>query len=256
MDNKNIYEKYDWSSFKEPALKDKIRKIIEVIPEPVESIVDIGCGNGIITNVLGAHFNVTAVDRSKKALSFVQTKKVVASADDIPLPDDSFDMVFSSEMLEHLEDDTLIKSVAEMKRLSKKYIFITVPNSENPDKLSVKCPECGYVYNTSNHLRSFEVDKIMKLFPEYKPIKTFTYGRRSRYYNKKLLKLKKRLSPPSSWIPYYWVPKSQRETFCPNCEHQFYNPYHFHPIASLIDVLNVLISPKKVYWLFVIMEVK
>ena len=96
----------------------------------------------------------------------------------------------------------------------------------------------------------------MNLFPEYKTVKTFTYGKRSRYYNKTLLNLKKQFSPPSSWIPYYWTPKTQRDTFCPNCEHQFNNSYRFNPIATFFDVVNVIISPKKIYWLFVIMEAK
>lgn len=256
MDNKTIYEKYDWSALKESNLKEKITKVIEMIPEGVNSIVDIGCGNGVITNVLGQKYDITGVDRSEQALSMVKTKKIKAGADNIPLQEKSFDMVFSSELLEHLEDDTFHGAISEIKRLSKKYIFITVPNEENPDKLSIKCPECGYIYNSPNHLRRFKPVDFEPLFPEYKIISTLTFGKKVRYYNPTLLKLKKQISPARSWIPNYWMPIEKRRTVCPNCEHEFVNHYHFNPFATAIDIVNVLISPKKPYWLFILMEKK
>ena len=196
MDNKTIYEKFDWSALKESHLQGKITKVIELIPDDVITIADIGCGNGVITNVLGQQFEVTGIDRSKHALSMVNTKKLKASADDIPLPDDSFD-IFNGE-------------IEEIKILSKKYIFITVPNDENHDKLSIKCPKCDYIYNSPNHLRSFRSNDFNTLFHEYRIVTTFVFGKRVRYYNPQLLKRKKKTSPPRSWIPNYWMKESKR----------------------------------------------
>lgn len=256
MDNKNIYEKFDWASLKEEDLKDKILKVLEFIPEDVNTIVDVGCGNGAITNVLGKQYEVMAVDRSKEALKHLETKTVLASADDIPLPSASCDLVFSSELLEHLDDDTFTGVVKEIKRLTRKYIFITVPNDENPDKLAIKCPKCKYVYNRPNHLRSFKSNDFELLFPEFKILRTLAFGSRVRYYNPAILKLKKSISPAASWIPKYWIEESKRNTFCPKCENEFHYSYQFNPIATGLDILNVLISPKKPYWLFVLMEKK
>lgn len=256
MDNTTFYENFDWSGFKHDALKNKVKKVIDLIPADVQSIVDVGCGNGIITNVLAQQFEVTAVDRSATALSFVQAKSIQASADQIPLKSESVDMVFSSEMLEHLEEQVLHNSIAEFKRISKKYIFITVPNDENPDKLSIKCPDCHYIYNSPNHLRSFNEDSFRSLFPEYNIIKSFTFGAKVRYYHPGILRLKRKLSPASSWIPYYWIPRNKRKTICPSCEHAFTFGYTFHPVAFVLDLLNILRSPKKPYWLFVLMEKK
>lgn len=256
MDNKTFYEKYDWSALKEPALRPKIEQVLKRIPEEVKTIVDIGCGNGVITNVLGEHYQVTAVDRSEHALSYVTTKKVLASADKIPLPDHSFDLVFSSELLEHLEDEVFRNTIREMKRLSKKYIFITVPNEENPDKLAIRCPNCGYDYNSPLHLRKIKMSDFADTFPEYNIVDSLTFGTRVRYYNSGLLSFKKKLSPASSWIPNYWMPKNKRATSCPKCEHEFENTYKFNPVATGIDLINVVISPKKPYWLFILMEKK
>lgn len=256
MDNKAFYEKFDWASFKYDTLKPKVEKVLMSIPEDVKTILDVGCGNGIITNVLGQNYDVTALDRSSEALKFVETKKINSSADAIPLKDSSFDMVFSSELLEHLPDKVLDGTIKEIKRISNKYIFITVPNDENPDKLLIKCPKCNYIYNSPSHLRSFNLNKLQKLFPDYKLNNSFTFGKKVRYYNPVILKLKRNLTPAKSWIPYFWIDKSKRKTTCPGCENEFENEYKFNPITTGLDTLNVLISPKKDYWLFAIFEKK
>lgn len=165
-------------------------------------------------------------------------------------------MVFSSEMLEHLEENILNSSIAEFRRLSKKYIFITVPNDENPDKLSIKCPKCNYIYNRPNHLRSFNEESVGKLFPEYDVIESFVFGKKVRYYNPIILKFKRKYTPSGSWIPYYWISKNDRQTNCPSCEHSFRYDYKFNPFTFVLDIINVVISPKKPYWLFVLLRKK
>lgn len=256
MDSKKVYEDFNWADFKIESLKSKVAKVLENIPAEVNSILDIGCGNGIITNMLAQKYEVTAVDRSESALKYVKCNKIKSSADNIALPNKYADMVFSSELLEHLPDEVLIGTVAEIKRLSKKYIFITVPNNENPDKLAIKCPDCNYIYNSPNHLRSFTIDKLKSLFPEYKLIDSFSFGLKVRFYNPTLLKLKKKISPSNSWIPYYWMGKGNRDTTCPNCGNRFYNSYKFNLLSTSIDMINLLVSPKRYYWLFAIFKIK
>lgn len=253
MDNKAFYDKFDWDSLKETHLKGKISKLLETIPTDVNSIIDVGCGNGVITNVLGQKYKVTWVDRSDSALENVRTEKVQASSDCIPF-DNKYDMVFSSVLLEHLPNDILKGTISEFKRLSKKYIFITVPNEENPDKLSIVCPECGYLYNSPNHLRCFDINKLIALFPECKLLKTFTFGKKVRYYNRNILKLKTNLTPSRSWIPNYWSPKNKRITTCPSYEHTFENQYTFNLFSLGLDFMNIIVSPKKPYWLFALFE--
>lgn len=216
LDNELFYEHLDWVEYSgETKLKRKTEKIFETIPSDVEAIIDIGCGDGTITNQLAKKYDVTGVDRSKTALSFVKTKKILSSSEKIDVPDKSFDMVFSSELLEHLEDQSFHDTIVEMKRISRRYIFITVPNSETIEKDLIKCPDCGWIYNRSYHLRSINLEKLMSYFPEYKIIKSFEYGAGKRGYNRHLTILKHKLSPPSSWMPPRWTHKSEWETFCP-----------------------------------------
>ena len=254
MDNPIIYENAKWEILTRAQLGPKIQKIIENIPPDVQSIIDIGCGNGVITNELAKKYQVLGVDRSKSALQFVTSQKLEASCDNIPIPSQSFDMVFSSELLEHLPDEIFQKTIQEFKRISKKYIFITVPNRENPDKLLIRCPQCKYIFNRPNHLRSFKSEDFAILFPEYKKATEFTFGKPVRYYHPALLKLKRKWIPSNSWIPYFWIDKNNRTTICPRCNNQFIFPYKFHPLGFLIDSINVIISPKRPYWLMVLLE--
>ncbi len=254
MDNPVIYEKFDWESFRLEQLDKKVNKVLENIPEDVKTILDVGCGNGLITNILGEKYEVTGVDRSEAALAYVKTKKIRADANSIPLPDRNFDLVFSSELLEHLDEKTFKGTLKEFSRLTRKYLFLTVPNRENPDKLLIKCSSCGYIYNRPNHLRSFSAKYLASLFPDFELIDTFVSGKKVRYYNPALLQLKRKLTPSSSWIPYYWIPENNRKSVCPRCEHEFEYKYKFNPMSTSLDILNAVISPKRPYWLFMVMK--
>jgi ubiquinone/menaquinone biosynthesis C-methylase UbiE len=255
-DNKIIYENFDWKLLTEEVLKDKITIILQSIPKDVKTILDVGCGNGVITNVLSEYFDVTGIDRSEAALKFVKTKRVKADTSDLPFVDDSFDLVFSSEVLEHIPDTEFEKTVLELKRVSKKYIMISVPNAENVNKSLIQCVACDYIYNRSYHFRGFNKISLRSLFSDYNLLETKTFGKRVRYYNPFLVKLKHKISPAISWIPYYWTPLTKRQTTCPNCEEKYVYKYSFNLLSFFCDILNVLISPKKPYWLMEVFEDK
>ena len=201
-------------------------------------------------------YKVTGVDRSANALKFVTTMKILSSSDKVNVPDKSFDMVFSSELLEHLEDKVFYGTIMEMKRISRKYIFLTVPNNETIEKGFIKCPNCGWIFNRAYHLRSLNLKKIKEYFSDYTVIKNFGFGSGNRGYNKLLLNIKHRFVPSQAWIPNYWTRNSSRKTMCPKCETAFTYQYRFNLLGLLCDTLNILFSPHKPYWLFVLLEKK
>ncbi|MEE9430819.1 MAG: class I SAM-dependent methyltransferase [Melioribacteraceae bacterium] len=234
----------------------KVKRLLETLPKDIKTIADVGCGNGKITNELGKYFDVVGIDRSTQALKSVQTKKLQCSADDIKLGDNSIDLVFSSELLEHLEDQLLADTISELKRISKKYIYVTVPNNESIKKNFVECIHCETIFNKTYHLRSFSIEKFGELFPGYKILNHFTFGSKVREYNQTLEKVKHKYANPNSWIPPKWTSKGHRKTVCPKCSKEFEIPYKFNLISFICDKTNILISPKKNWQLFVIMEKK
>ncbi len=257
MDNKNYYENFDWNNANlSEKISDKADLIKNAIPKDVKTIVDIGCGDGTISNALKDNYNLVAVDRSINALKFVETKKINVSADYLPLKTNSINLVFSSEMIEHLPDDIFVKAIKEMKRVSGKYIFLTFPNDENIKKQVTECTKCSYKFNKSYHLRTINLDLIEDLFREYKVNLTFEYGAKIRDYNKVLNSVKHKFTPASAWIPQFWTPNQKRTTSCPSCNHSYEIPYRFNLLAFILDRLNVIISKKRPYQLCVLLEKK
>ena len=150
--DKNLWSKYDKNNF----IAQKTEFLKKVIPPDVKSVIDIGCGNGLITRELKNIFPVVVgCDISAEALSFIEGETICSSCDSIPVSDQSFDLVFSSEMIEHLDDTVLKGAISEMSRISRKYILITVPNSEVMAGAEVKCNICGCVFHQSGHLQRF-----------------------------------------------------------------------------------------------------
>ncbi len=257
MDSKKYYENFNWDEAKlSEKLNSKIQEILSIIPKDVNSILDVGCGDGVISEAFLEKYKVVAADRSFNSLKHVRAVKVQSSADYIPVGSDSFDLVFSSEMIEHLPDDIFYNALDEFRRISSKYIMLTFPNDENIEKNLVECPECGSRFNKSYHLRSINLERISKLFSDYKLIDHFTTGTRIRGYNQFLSLIKHRFSPPAAWIPRHWTPDGRRKTMCPNCSSEFDIPYGFSLMAFACDGLNMLLSQKKPYQICVLFEKK
>jgi len=152
-----------------PYIAEKTKIILDIIPSDVRTIADIGCGDGAITNVLAERYTITGVDLSQEAIRHLSTKvlPVVSNANNLPFEDRYADMVFSSELLEHLPDKVFLKAISEIKRISKKYILITVPNKEKLRKRFTKCNTCGFEFHIYRHLSSFNLRKLSQYFDGY-----------------------------------------------------------------------------------------
>lgn len=71
-------------------------------------ILDIGCGTGLLMRELQQFGEVRGVDVSERAVAYCKERglnPVVGSADQLPFPDASFDVVVMLDVLEHLSDD-------------------------------------------------------------------------------------------------------------------------------------------------------
>ena len=99
-----------------------------------KNVLDVGCGEGVVTRYLvdscpGIKTVVgvdLGLDRLKIAEGMNYTIKYFqGSIYNLPFIDDSFDLVLSTEVLEHLEDPS--KAISELRRVSKEYIIISVP---------------------------------------------------------------------------------------------------------------------------------
>jgi len=245
FDNRELWENYDVSG----EIKAKLPLIFEKIPTDVHSIIDIGCGNGEITNRFPDEYKVLGVDLSEEALKHVTREKLRCSCDDIsPVENRSYDMVFSSELIEHLPSDLLKRTMLEFKRIAEKYIFISVPNREQLSYYHIKCPSCNTRFHAYGHLNSFTIERLQQLLgDEFRVSWHTTDGKQVREYNPWLLKLRHRLAGK------YFAPS--KYTVCPGCENRDYPEHRGNLLSKLFNGLNLIFpARKKQYWLMAIFE--
>jgi SAM-dependent methyltransferase len=148
---------------------ERIHLTVGMTPSDANTIVDVGSGDGRITNLLRrAGYDPVACDISHGALKRIQnTRRVQASVDHLPFLSFSFDLVIASELIEHIPDHIFPSSLKELSKISKKYILITVPYREILEWNAARCPSCGCIFNGAYHLRSFDEERLRSLFTEF-----------------------------------------------------------------------------------------
>lgn len=123
----NPLQKFFINNF-EKTLASQIKKL------NVEKILDAGCGEGFTLEYLrvrkigksyeGIDFLKRAIEIGTKVHPNIKLRE--ASIYELPYKDNSFDLVLSTEVLEHLEDPK--KALREIFRVSRKYVVLSVPN--------------------------------------------------------------------------------------------------------------------------------
>jgi len=239
----------NWERFTlTPAMAEKAQVLREMIPAGTRRLLDLACGNGLLTHELARDRRVVGVDWSRAALQHVRVPRVCASATALPLRPGAFDVVLCSELLEHLDEGDLAATVAEIVRLAPRYVLLSVPDREDPRVNALRCARCGRVFNASYHRRGFTADALATLFPDFRPIARRAGGPGVRRYPRPLLRLRQGLG--RRW---FQVPAS-RTAICPGCGSQDFPPTRHNPISFFCDGLNRLISRRHPYWLYLLLE--
>jgi SAM-dependent methyltransferase len=253
MDNPLYYEQDSiWGDLqKNPFFREKVRIMIAMIPEEVKSIVDLGCGDGEITNILAQKYDVIGVDRSKEALKHVKCKTILSSCEKIDINNNSFDLVFSSELLEHLPDEIFNKTINEMMRITRRYILISVPYKENLRFRFIRCEKCKYTFHIYGHLQTFSIKKLQNYFYNCK-LRSYAFcGDYEPIYNKFLLLIKQYIG--KSW---FWC--EDAHPLCPSCNNTKFK-HSISWISRACDYLNYRVLKKeknKNYWIILLFEKK
>ena len=94
----------------------------------VQNVLEIGCGTGIDLRLFSDSFQLFGIDLNEHALKIAKEKlsSVNFQKGDItklPFEDSTMDFVFTHGLMNYLEDDILEKGIAEMFRVSKKWIM-------------------------------------------------------------------------------------------------------------------------------------
>jgi SAM-dependent methyltransferase len=234
----------------DPKIQLRARMFEEMIPEAVRSIVDVGCGDGAITNRLARRWQVTGVDTSSTALAHLETTAIEASATRLPLPDRSFDLVLSSEMLEHMPSDAYAQAIDEMRRVTRRYLLISVPYREDLKFRTVRCPRCNWRGHVWGHRQSFTAESLVADLPGFTAVETRTFGPPQEPHW------------PAWWMwtthrllkSYYWAPG--QHPLCERCGNTDFTANRgIHPALRRITTrLQPRSRPRMPFWLAVLAD--
>jgi ubiquinone/menaquinone biosynthesis C-methylase UbiE len=142
-ENKNIYNSitgvadYDQSRALPEDTRTLWQQVLKsAIPaQNLDPVLDLGCGTGRFTSILREGFNgcLVGIDPSKEMLSIAQTQKIPAttwqlgSAQNIPCDNESFDLVFLSQVFHHLPNAG--EAIIEINRVIRPGKFLAIRNS-------------------------------------------------------------------------------------------------------------------------------
>ncbi len=153
--NPNLWGENYWDIVQ----SERAKQTVMHLPETIHSVLDIGCGAGIVSRELRRRFSVVvSLDFVRGPLLQVKNAEITAiqgDACDLPFFDRTFEAVIATELIEHLTESQRRPALSEMARVSKRFIFLTVPFREVLEYGQVKCAECGCVFNASYHTKSF-----------------------------------------------------------------------------------------------------
>jgi ubiquinone/menaquinone biosynthesis C-methylase UbiE len=107
--------------------RERVAATLSAIPSGVEAVLDVGCGDGRLTNRLAVrHERVVGVDISPEALRHVEVETHVAPVTALPFADRSFDLVIAINVVHNLPLDACREAIREMERVGRggKYLQV------------------------------------------------------------------------------------------------------------------------------------
>lgn len=143
-------------------------KLANRLRDDCSSVLEVGCGDGYLTDVLEqSKIYVTPTDISFPRLVRLNRRNsrispIQSDLYNLPFEDNSFESVFSIEVIEHTEFPK--EALAELKRVAAKFLIISVPY-DRPLK-TMTCPHCGENFYVDGHIQRFDPDRLKSLCDE------------------------------------------------------------------------------------------
>ncbi|PIT93676.1 methyltransferase type 11 [Candidatus Falkowbacteria bacterium CG10_big_fil_rev_8_21_14_0_10_43_11] len=133
--SKNYYNFIKYSSLDRWA--SYYYQLNEIVKLQVENMLEIGIGEKVLGNYIKNNSDI--IYRSLDLAADLRPD-IVGSVVDIPVKDQSFDLVAAFEVLEHLPFNEFEKALLEINRITKNYAVISLPHFGPPIKFLLKLP--------------------------------------------------------------------------------------------------------------------
>jgi SAM-dependent methyltransferase len=110
--------------------------------KPGDKVLDVGCAKGfLVKDLLGQGIDAYGLDISEYALMHCEPEVVgrlhLGSADRLPFPDQSFEVVLAINTLHNLPRPALIAALREMERIARKGKFVQVDSYRTEEEKTI-----------------------------------------------------------------------------------------------------------------------
>ncbi len=102
-----------------------------------ESVLEIGVGDGVLGRYLK---EIMKIDYTSVDIDPDLHPDIVADITALPIQAEAFDTVCAFEILEHLPFDTVPQALKELRRVSKRYVLVSVPDRRPYVQFTLKIP--------------------------------------------------------------------------------------------------------------------
>lgn len=167
MINQVDLRQYRESESEKKRTEDLLR-LIRPISSSGTSVLDVGARDGHFSLLLTEFYDeVTALDLEVPCIAHKKVTCVQGDITNLTLPSRSFDLVFCTEVLEHIPPHLLAKACTELDRVSKEYVLIGVPYKQDTRVGRTTCYSCGRPNPPWGHVNRFTESKLQSLFPSF-----------------------------------------------------------------------------------------
>jgi SAM-dependent methyltransferase len=155
----------------------RLSYLASLIPAPGR-VLNIGVGNGVFeARAMARGLTIFSLDPDPKSIERLQQlyglgdRAQVGYSQRIPFPNQHFDAVVLSEVLEHLPDDIVAATLREIARVLRPdgQFIGTVPAREKLEDETVVCPSCSHRFHRWGHAQSFDSAKLRAVLNSYFP---------------------------------------------------------------------------------------
>lgn len=158
--------------------------VIKTLNKPVK-ILDVGCSHGLaVEKMITQGIDAYGIDPSNTAIEYCKSRKlntcIVGSATEMPYSDNFFDIIVSSDTLEHILMNDLDKMAHEFKRICSGYFILSIACDEEGNKSelnALKMISNKFDGITTLHTALLTPDQWDELFKKHgmSKVKTISY---------------------------------------------------------------------------------
>ena len=113
----------------------------EITDRKPKQVLEVGVGSGFVSNFLRSKgVMVTTVDIESDL-----HPDIVADVVNLPFEDNSFEVVSAYEVLEHMPYEKSLKSLLELKRVSNRWVLLSLPDATHAFRFAITIPFMGYI---------------------------------------------------------------------------------------------------------------